>query len=694
MKKYLLLMLSVLISFSMIACNNSSTTSNEEPENTSIYKAEKTEKYEEIALTNPIFKASYGYTHNEIQGYNYFYYKGTKDKINYETMRFNSCWNIGDASIKNGILKSGKTLASYEFVSPVAGVAKITGNVKMSSIQENKAYISIYINDIQVYPNSDNLVINGDDIVGYYYEFEANLLVNDKINFVVDGKGKEVSVFWNPKIDFTNDEEKEIHIGLDKSIGDVHPYYYDGKMYLFYLDTDGNFTSRLEVSEDMINYYKQEMTVNRLNPPGSFYYALGIIKEGNYFRSFFGLGKNVGSSKSTDLINWESGIVMDEYTYETQYSPISNYPAGTRDPYAFYDPDTNKYHIIATGYKANQNYEWSNTTGYNVHLVLYTSTGPSLADWEVNPITGKAGYHKKLIEFGDWVNEDSGEPECPQMFKIGDRWYIFASMASRKNSDHHVGRLSYWIGDSNTQILDVDWQSKNENYLSSEDLCAAQIVQIEDKYYMLGWITEKSTSGGWGGTVNILCEIYQNEDGTLSTRYDKELIEMLNSGKLYSYTNDELVNVNKQNLYGYSNYQEYYVAGNYDRTIINLETVLKSGTTNYGILVKNGSKVVEIGVRKKQGKLYEIYLKDQGIGGNESATLDVEIDDLSKLNNICIILERDIAEVCVNDKIVFHARASVSLTDEVSLGLFSVGEAPTTTKFDICKLTNADDFGE
>ena len=210
----------------------------------------------------------------------------------------------------------------------------------------------------------------------------------------------------------------------------------------------------------------------------------------------------------------------------------------------------------------------------------------------------------------------------------------------------------------------------------------------------MGWITEKSTSGGWGGTVNILCEIYQNEDGTLSTRYDEELTQMLNSGKLYSYTKDELQNANKQNVYGYTDYQEYFVPGNYGRTIINLDAVLKSGTNNYGILVKNGSKVVEIGLRKKQGNIYEIYLKDQGANGNESAVLDVKIDDLLKTNNLCIILERNTAEVSVNNKIVFHARASVSLVDGVSLGLFSVGQTPDTTKFDICKLTSADDFGE
>lgn len=701
MKKTLLLLLSILLGFSLTACDNKEKTQEviepeieEEAKRTSIYKVLKNDKYAEVNLVNPVFKASYGYTNNDTQGYNYFNYKGTTDKSNYIDMSFDSGWNLNDATIKNGVLKSGQTLAAYEFVSPVAGNAKITGNVKMATQQENKAYVTIFVNNEQVYPASNSLIIEGTDTVGYYHEFEINLQIGDKVYFVVDGQGKEVSVSWNPKIDFTNSEEKEIHIGLDTPIGDVHPYYYNNQMYFFYLDTDGNFTSRLELSQDLINYTKQEMTINRLNPPGAVYHALGIIKEGNYFRSFFGLGKNVGSSRSTDLINWESGIIMDEYTYETQYSPTSNYPAGTRDPYAFYDPDTNKYHIIATGYRANQNYEWSNTTGYNAHLVLYTSTGPSLAEWEINPVTGNAGYHKKLIEFGDWVHDDAGDPECPQMAKIGDRWYIFASMAMRKNSDHHVGRLSYWIGDSNTQILDVEWQSKKENYLTSEDLCAAQFVQIGEKFYMMGWITQKSTSGGWGGAVNVICEIYQNEDGTLGTRYDEELTQMLNAGKLYSYTKDELPNTNKQNVHGYTDYQEYYVSGNYGRTIINLDAILKSGTNNYGILVKNGSKVVEIGLRKKQGNTYEIYLKDQGANGNESAVLDVKIEDLSKTNNLCIILERNTAEVSVNNKIIFHARASVSLVDGVSLGLFSVGQTPDTTKFDICKLISADDFGD
>lgn len=483
--------------------------------------------------------------------------------------------------------------------------------------------------------------------------------------------------------------ETYLHYGLlDEAamVGDVHPYYYDGRLYLYYLTRDGQFSSQLLTSENLVNFKKEELRTTELNAPGTAYYVLGVIQEGSYFRSFYGDALSVGCSVSTDLFTWSSGIVWDEDTYEKQYAPASNYPAGIRDPYAFYDPDTNKYHIIATGYKAREDYDWSNTEGYDAHLVLFTTTGNSLADWEENPVTGRKAYHKSLIRFGDWVNDDTGEPECPQMVKIGSRWYIFASMAGRSASDHHVGRLSYWVGSENTPILEDDWNAKEEHYLTGEDLCAAQVVEIGGNHYLFGWITQKNTAGGWGGTLNLARRIGQDEDGTLYTYLDSELTEKLNAGLLTSVSGSPQAAGESR---GYSALSELKAEGSYSRNYVNLTVTL--GGEAAGLTV-SGKNKVEMGLRKTASGDYELYLKDAGPGGKVSATYATALRDGDRAD-MTFIIEGNVAEIFVNGRYSMCARASCLLDGGVELSAFLAGSGGEIGGFDICKLVSGADFG-
>ena len=502
-----------------------------------------------------------------------------------------------------------------------------------------------------------------------------------------------ILVFLVAMMPFAIADEGYLHYALlnrDEMVGDVHPYYYNGTLYMFYLARDGMFSSSLLTSTDFISYTPKEITTTKLNAPGSAYYVLGVIKEGSVFRSFYGDAMSIGSSMSTDLITWQSGIVWDEDTYEKQYSPSSSYPAGIRDPYAFYDPDTNKYHIISTGYKAREDYEWSNTDGYDVRLVLFTTIGNSLADWEINPITGRRAYHKTLIKFGDWVHDDVGEPECPQMFKIGNRWYVFASMANRSNSDHSVGRLSYWIGDENTPILDQDWNGKEEHYLTGEDLCAAQLVEIEDKYYLYGWITQYNTLGGWGGTLNLMRRVGQRDDGTLYTYFEDEFIERIDAGLLCDAIEDKTVSLNAgKPAFGYDEYMAVAADGSYSRSLIRLSAVLTDDPEAVGIML-SGNRQTEMGLRLTDTGLYEIYLKEAGKSGKVSAVYQTGLKPGDEAD-LTFIIEGNVAEIEANGEWVMCARAGSILSD-YQVEAFSAGES-VIKDFTVSGLVTADEIG-
>jgi len=655
------------------------------------------------------YRAEMGYYLMAEQGYNNWYYDITSDDGTYQDMTHNgSYWSREGAIIMDGIMSpSASASAVRTFDAPVTGEATIYGTFRMYAASEGDAYVRIMVNSTLVYPTTeDEKLLQGNDLEGYFHKLTLDLQSGDKVRFIVRTDGDEKPlVYWNPVVDYLNLSDDYLHYGMTDFVGDVHPYYYDDQLYLYYLSTDGSFASTLATSADMVNFIPQTLTTTRLNAPGSFYYVLGVIKEGNYFRSFYGEGKNVGSSKSLDLLEWESGIVWDEETYEKQYSPASNYPAGIRDPYAYYNPDLGKYHIVATGYKANQNYAWSNTTGFDAYIVLFTSTGPSLADWEKNPVTGRVGYHIPLLHFGDWVNNvDIGDPECSEIFKLGDRWYILASLSGR-GGDHWVGRPSYWVGDESTDILAMDWQAiiDQEYHLDGEDLCAAQVYEVGGKQYIFGWITQRNYGYGWGGTVNLPREVYQKDDGTLGSRLDSDFLKLINSGNLFNLRNDlavldgfeqiegRLTLTAGDTLYGYQTYGTISVPGTFDRTMIEMDLALSDDFEAGGVLVGAENNAVEIGIRSTDTG-YELYLKNQGTLGKVSATNAVTLDP-SGVQQLTIILEGNVAEIYLNGEYALSARSSELLDSDVTLAAFASGLGGVIDGFRIDQLTPAKDFG-
>jgi len=667
------------------------------------YVEERTEAYPE---NEPIatHRAEHGYTLKAMQGYNRWYYQ-TLTSSGYADMKHRGQWTGHGAAINGPLLvPADDASAARTFVAPASGETVIYGTVRSDAASTSDASVKICVNDRQIWPAEGSVTVRKDDASGWFQRLEVTLAAGDEVHFIASGAGAVVD--WRPVVDYLPTEDEPLHYGLTDYVGDVHPYYHDGTLYLYYLALDGNFTSTLAVSDNLVAFRDQPLTVSALNAPGSFYFALGIIKEGNYFRSFYGEGKNVGSSRSLDLIHWESGIVWDEETYEKQYSPSSNYPAGTRDPYAFFDPDTNNYHIVATGYRANENYVWSNTTGYDAYIVLYTSVGPSLSDWEKNPVTGRVGYHRPLLQFGDWVNGDGGDPEVSQMMKIGDRWYIFASIAGR-GGDHWVGRPSYWTGSAGTPILEMDWQSAiaEERFLDGEDLCAAQIFDIGDRHYIFGWITQKNTSGGWGGTLNLLREVYQLEDGSLGTRLESEFRRLIDGGKLFeadrlddvsttgTWTEAEsgFVTPSGVDSFGYEDLATLVAPGTYGRTIVTLELSLSEFTKAGGISVGTSEGTVEMGLRDQAG-FWQLYLKNRGADGKVSATQNVLIADPDRIE-LTIILEDDVAELFLDGRYALSARSQAILSENVTIAAFAAGAGTGILSFDIRRLVAAQDFG-
>jgi len=292
------------------------------------------------------------------------------------------------------------------------------------------------------------------------------------------------------------------------------------------------------------------------------------------------------------------------------------------------------------------------------------------------------------------------------MMKIGDRWYIFSSIAGR-GGDHWVGRPSYWVGDPGTPILEMDWQSAiaEERHLDGEDLCAAQVFEINGKLYIYGWITQRNTSGGWGGTLNLLREVYALDDGTLGTRLESEFRRLVDGGKIFEADSLEDVSTTGTwtesetgytvtsgvDSYGYEDLATLVAPGTYGRTIVTVDLAISELTQAGGITVGTTGLTVEMGLRDQDG-VWQLYLKNRGSSGKVSATQNVLIADPDNIQ-LTIILEHNIAEIYLDGRYALSARSEAILSDDVTIAAFVAGTGTDILAFDIRRLVAAQDFG-
>ena len=694
----------VLLALTLVGCQTSDSSSSSSC-NCSIPEEEQT-PYEDIYGQLPTtryaqqsakdtHKASYGYTANEDQGYNGWSYL-YKTSGSYSEMTYSSAnqrFEQGDNFIQGPLMGSKEYAVARAFtVFPNgSGTVYVTGKAALASAVDSSAEIQILLNQTVVYPASGTtLTLAAGDTTGIYHEKMLNVIAGDVLYFVVSGQGK---VVWNPTIQYDAIAESPLHYnpegkfenGNNIDIGDVHPYYHDGKLYMYYLKTDGGYNTALVTSDNMLAYQDGHVTTHPVNPPNSNYYVLGITEEAGGFRTYYGASSSyIYGAKSNDLITWEAGEGVDEL-FNTTHLPSIHYPAGGRDPYVFYDTDIQRYRIVYLAYYANK--YWTGGNDFDAALSLQTSVGNSTERWEEQ--------ETELLRFDNAGTSGRDEPEVAQILKIGRRWYIFASMYGRTSNG--VGAPSYWTGDLDTKIDEVNWNQKQERFLDGEDLCASQIVKIGTRYYLYGWIASRAGGGGWGGAINVARELYAKSDGTLATRLDPYMTKLLNGGSMFSLARNETtaqqgtwdVTNDSASLTGggvtmsglnMSAYGELLLSGSYRRTLI--ESKLSMGTSGkiagFKLQQKGAADYATVAVDQKNGQLI-ISGKEQG-GYLTRAKYKVDIENYDDIT-LKLIVEGGIVEFYVNDTYALTARifddGSRSYLSDFSVSLFGDGSGTT-----------------
>ena len=362
----------------------------------------------------------------------------------------------------------------------------------------------------------------------------------------------------------------------DGWVGDTIPFAHDGKFYIYYLhderkgntqDEYGYRTSwNLLITEDGVNVKdcKVVLPVGEYDDADYACYT-GSVIEGNdgNFHMFYTAQNNynpkyhrdgkplqyVAHAISTDLINWEK---LPELTFgadERIYEPFD-----WRDPFVFYNQEEKCFDMLLAARLRGA----SEKNGGCVGLCR----SYDLLHWEAKePFYNPESYMTH---------------ECPDLFKLGNKWYLVYSTFSEKFVTHY--RMS--------DKLSGPWTSPIEDTFDARAFYAAKTAQVGDKRMAFAWVPTKRGESDfgqyeWGGNF-IAHEINQTTDNKLTVKPAEGLINMFNK----EFVNEKL---NKVEIENYEGEKSYVIDGMKDTCMIEAVIEFSEGVRSFGIGLRQDS---------------------------------------------------------------------------------------------------------
>ena len=292
-------------------------------------------------------------------------------------------------------------------------------------------------------------------------------------------------------------------------VGDVIPYYEDGKFHLFYLKnwnpyfgSDRKDGWHLLNTKDMV-HYGPETAIGILGGTGSVIKADGIyhlyycVFEQNPQRQY------VCHATSSDLDSWTK---HEEETFgpdETIYLPTD-----WRDPYVFWNEEENCWWMIFAAQKK----------------------GKTTRRGCVGLCKSKDLHHWDYCEpFYAPMNAQCAF-ECPDFFRMGDWYYlVFSSYADRYQTMYRKSRSPYG-----------PWQTPEIDTFDTRAFYAAKTGSDGVHRYVYGWNPTREVNEhnfdppgypgkdcntwDWGGSL-VVHELWQDENGDLFVKPIPQVLE-------------------------------------------------------------------------------------------------------------------------------------------------------------------------
>ncbi|XID93888.1 family 43 glycosylhydrolase [Paenibacillaceae bacterium WGS1546] len=297
-------------------------------------------------------------------------------------------------------------------------------------------------------------------------------------------------------------------------VGDVIPYYKDGKFALFYLfdnrDRANLGTSWHMVSTDDFVHFEEHGPVLPCGEPedqdrNAFTGSI-LEKDGVYHLYYTGYNPAIsvqGSplqvvmhAVSHDLLHWEKRpedlLYPDTSIYELH---------DWRDPYVFWNEEDQAYWMLLAA-RVN---EGPNRRRGCIGLCV----SKDLKEWEVREPFWSPGLYLTH--------------ECPDLFKMGDWWYLVYSTFSEKFVTHY--RMS--------KTLQGPWLAPENDSFDSRAFYAGKTFSDGATRYIFGWNPTKERENDykdweWAGSL-VIHELVQQPDGSLGVKPSRKIEDVFAS---------------------------------------------------------------------------------------------------------------------------------------------------------------------
>ena len=439
-----------------------------------------------------------------------------------------------------------------------------------------------------------------------------------------------------------------------EGVGDVMPFYDNGKMNIFFLNnsTSGGLfyhPINLLVTADNVHYENKGTVLNYERDSSSIEAALGtgsVYKDDNGTYHFYYTGHNSSSSSglpyhegichatSTDLVNWTK---VPEDTFFGSHNDF-------RDPFVY--KYNNQYHMIVT-----TNY------GGKGYLALYKST--NLSSWT---------YDSVFYEQNQTYNM-----ECPSIVNYDGYWYLFFS----EQGAERVVRYRY------KKNYNDAWITPDEDKIDTQGFYAGRALLGKDnRFFIYGWCADKqyewdAGNFDWGG--DLVChELDSLTNGQLVVKAPKEFNDLINHEVQYKQRD-----------------------GSY------ITSIDKDGSYDFEKLSKNVTRIsFNITVKKEQGFLLLNFGRDAGKISPVGYVLDFQngkllfkndIDSLTDLGTnqlarnfsfqegktyaVDIYIDKDVAILYLNKSIAMSTRMYAMPEEEFAFVLEGTDASVGNIKF-------------
>lgn len=431
---------------------------------------------------------------------------------------------------------------------------------------------------------------------------------------------------------------------------DVIPFYENGEFKLFYLRDYRDISVHGEgcpwcllTSSDLVHFHDHGPVLLRGGKEEQDLYVFTgcCIRAGEEYMIFYtghnphlrekGLPEQkILRATSRDLLHWKKD--RDFVFAAPDWLEMHDF----RDPFVFYDEERKEYCMLIAGRLKNG--DPSSARG-----VTLLACSPDLTHWEVE----KEPFYAPHAYFTH---------ECPDLFRIGDWWYlVFSEFTDRIVTTYRMSRSPFG-----------PWVSPKINSFDGHAFYAAKSASDGKRRILFGWNCIKQDERDdapwqWGGTI-IPHEIVQQPDGTLAVKCPQEVAAQY----------PDRLPVAAGRTMGSVSYQDgKYLLGGEGKSLCMLGAMPENGKIelsftasddcgDFGLLLRADAGVDAYYAVRFEPRFNRLAMDIQPRADNTRHT-QVDVERWCPVvpgekNKLLILFEGSVLEVYVNDKVAMSAR--------------------------------------